>query len=155
MASNSAVSRTPAGRQQRRPDPLRWLRPTGRQLRREWPGRVAHRVGTWAFAASTVAVVAVAVLLTDRQEGERPLVLLGVVLSGVVLAELPLLFMLVGHADRTAAELAIHQLESDKQMAAEITELADNEARLAIELARLNARLRAAEQQGPKSEEES
>lgn len=116
---------------------------------------MAHRVGTWAFAATTVAVVAVAFLLTDRQGGERPLVVLGVVLSGVVLVELPLLFMLVGHADRTAAELAIHQLESDKQMAAEITELADNEARLAIELARLNARLRAAEQQGPRAEEES
>ncbi len=39
-------------------------------------------------------------------------------------------------------------------MAAEISELADNEARLAVELARLNARLRAFEQRGPGEAEE-
>jgi hypothetical protein len=101
-----------------------------------------------------VAVVGVAAVLTDRHGGNHPSVVLGVVLTGVVLVELPLLFMLVDHADRTATELAIRQLESDKQMAAEISELADNEARLAIELARLNARLRASEQHGLSGEDE-
>ena len=142
VATNSAVFR-PSHRPGRRPRPVESLRP----IPGEWTGRVGHWIGSWAFAAATVAGVAVSAVLTDRRSGDRPLVVLAVVLAGVVVAELPLLFMLVGHADRTATELAIHQLESDKQMAAEISELADNEARLAVELVRLNARLRASEEQ--------
>ena len=112
----------------------------------EWAVRAGRRVGSSPFAAITVGALVLATVSTHRQGGDRALAVLAVVFVGVVLTELSLLCRLLVHADRTAAELAFHQLESDKHMAAEILELADNEARLAVELARLNARLRASEQ---------
>jgi hypothetical protein len=155
VVTNSAASRSPHRPGRWRPGAFGSLRPGGRVIPGTWPGRIGHWVGSWAFAAVTVVLVVVATVLTDRYGGGSPLAVLGVILTGLVLAELPLLFMLVGHADRTATELALHQLESDKQMAAQIGELADNEARLAVELARLNARLRASRRQGPDNEERS
>jgi hypothetical protein len=103
--------------------------------------RVGRWFGSWPVVVGTVVLVAAAAVLTARRTGAS-VVVLDVVVGGLVLAQLPLLFMTVRHADRAAAELAIHQLDTDKHQAAELRELSDTVARLTVELARLNARLR-------------
>jgi hypothetical protein len=103
--------------------------------------RVGRWFGSWPVAVGTVVLVTAAAVLTARRIGAS-VVVLDVLIGGLVLAQLPLLFMTVRHAHRTAAELAVRQFDSDEHQAALLRELSDTVAGLAVELARLNARLR-------------
>jgi hypothetical protein len=119
-----------------------------RPERRRAPGeeaaiRVGRWIGSWPFAVGTLVLVTAAAVLTARRAGPSVAVL-DVVVGGLVLAELPLLFMAVRHAHLTAAEFAGRHDDADKLQAAELRELSDTVAGLTVELARLNARLRTA-----------
>jgi hypothetical protein len=113
-----------------------------RSARAAVPGeRLVHGLGSWPFvvaSAVAVAVVAAAVLVAAGPT----VAVLQLALIGLVLVELPLLFMAVRAADRASSGIAIDHLDADRQLAGEVDELADTVARLAVELARLNARLR-------------
>jgi hypothetical protein len=114
-----------------------------RPVRPENPGqRAARWLGSWPFLVVT-AVLVVAATVVAALGDAPPVAVLGLVIGGLVLLELPLLFMAVRSADRISSGLATDHLDSDRQLAGEVDELADTVARLAVELARLNARLRA------------
>jgi hypothetical protein len=103
--------------------------------------RAGRWLGSWPFLAGTAVVVVVATVLAVVAHGP-PVAALVVVIGGLVLLEMPLLAVAVRSADRTSSGFAVDHLDSDRQLAGEIEELSDTVARLAIELARLNARLR-------------
>jgi hypothetical protein len=114
-----------------------------RPVRPESSGqRAARWLGSWPFLAATAVLVVVAAVVAALGDAP-PLAVVDLVLGGLVVLELPLLFMAVRSADRISSGLATDHLDSSRQLAGEVDELADTVARLAVELARLNARLRA------------
>jgi hypothetical protein len=104
--------------------------------------RAARWLGSWPFLIATAVLVIVAMMVATLGDGAWVAVV-ALVVVGLVLLELPLLFMAVRTAGRVSSGLATEHLDFDRQLAGEVEELADTVARLAVELARLNARLRA------------
>jgi uncharacterized membrane protein len=143
------------------PRPVRHrLHPAGVRLRRGWelhPGvrsddelsvgeraadGVRDALGSWPFLAVAVALVGVgidAAVAYDDRAG--PAAALGLVLGGLAVVELLLLLMAVRRADRTAGELALHELESMRRAAAGIHEVRDDVAALREDVARLVVRI--------------
>jgi hypothetical protein len=103
--------------------------------------RLGRWLGSWPFVLASAVAVAVLTVLVVLRSGPS-LAVLQLLLLGLVLVELPLLFVAVRSADRSAADLATDHLDSARRLAGEVDELADTVARLAVDLARLNARLR-------------
>jgi uncharacterized membrane protein len=109
---------------------------------------IGDRIGSWTFVVGIAVLLAVGILVAVRRdEVDGATVLLGVVVSGLVLLDLSILQMTIRRADRAAEELAMHHLEVARGAAAETEELRGQLERLAVEVARLNARSRAGQQQ--------
>lgn len=96
-------------------------------------------------ACAPVAVGIVAALRPDDRTG--PVAVLGRVVSGVAVVELSLVLMPARRADRTAAELALHDLDSTLCAAAAIKDLRGEVERLRGNLAGLAARLHTSSKQ--------
>ncbi len=102
---------------------------------------VRDALGSWPFLAVAVALVGVgidAAVAYDDRAG--PAAALGLVLGGLAVVELLLVLMAVRRADRTAGELALHELESMRRAAAGIHEVRDDVAALREDVARLVVR---------------
>ncbi len=113
---------------------------TRRERAAAWVG---DRIGSWTFVAATVVLLEVGMVVAVRQdEVDGAVAVLGFVVSGLVLLDLSILFMAIRRADRTAEELAMHHLEATRRTTAELEELRDRLERLAVDLARLDARIR-------------
>jgi uncharacterized membrane protein len=110
-----------------------------------WAERAADRardaLGSWAFVAATAVVATVGVGVAVGRDGAGPVTALGLALSGAAVVELSLVLVAAARADRTAAEVALHDLESDRHTAATLDELRQEVARLGDDLAWLTARL--------------
>ncbi|SFL57233.1 hypothetical protein SAMN04488085_113110 [Geodermatophilus ruber] len=105
---------------------------------------VGGRIGSWTFVVVIAVLLEVGMVAAIRQdEVDGAVAVLGVVVSGLVLLGLSVLLMTVRRADRVAQELALHHLEATRRTAAELEELRGQVERLAVDVARLNARLRA------------
>jgi uncharacterized membrane protein len=123
---------------------------TRRERAAAWVG---DRIGSWTFVAVTVVLLEVGMVVAIREdEVDGAIAVLGVVVSGLVLLDLSVLFMAIRRADRTAAELAMHHLESARRTTTALEELGAQVERVAVDLARLDARLRT-RQQPPAREE--
>ncbi len=113
---------------------------TRRERAAAWVG---DRIGSWTFVAVTVVLLEAGMVVAVRQdEVDGAVAVLGVVVSGLVLLDLSILFMSIRRADRTAEELAMHHLDATRRTTAELEELSDQVERLAVEVARLDARIR-------------
>jgi uncharacterized membrane protein len=105
-------------------------------------------LGSWIFAAAGGVLVIVGIVMAVRWDEDVGLVpTLLVVLSGLALVELSLVLMAARRAARTAGEVALYDLESDRRAAAAVEELRDEVERLRGDLARLIARLQTSGQQ--------
>jgi uncharacterized membrane protein len=103
---------------------------------------VRDALGSWPFLALAVALVGVGIgvaIAHDSRAG--PAAALGLVLGGIAVVELLLVLMAARRADRTSAELALHELEAIRRAAAGIHEVRDEVVQLREDLARLVARL--------------
>jgi uncharacterized membrane protein len=99
-------------------------------------------LGSWPFLAVAVALVGVGIGTAIANDGRAgPAATLGLVLGGLGVVELLLVLMAVGRADRTTAELALHDLESIRRAAAGIHEVRDEVGQLREDIAQLVARL--------------
>jgi uncharacterized membrane protein len=92
-----------------------------------------------------MAVGIAAALRPDDRTG--PVTVLGLVLSCVAVVELPLVLMATRPADQTAAELALHDLDSTRPAAAAIKDLRDEVQRLRGDLTGRAARLQTSSKQ--------
>jgi uncharacterized membrane protein len=104
--------------------------------------RARDIVGSWTFALAATVLVAVAIVVAlryDRQAG--PVAVLGLVLSGLALVGLSLVLMAAGQAYRTAAEVAMHQLDYERRTAAGVAGVHDEVEQLRADVARVTARL--------------
>jgi hypothetical protein len=102
---------------------------------------VRDRLGSW-FVTLVGAILLGSGVVMAVSGGRAGLVaVLGVWLSGLVLVNLSLVLMAARRAARTAVELALYNLESDRWAAAAIADLRDEVERLRGDLARLAARL--------------
>jgi uncharacterized membrane protein len=103
---------------------------------------VRDALGSWPFLAVAVALVSVGIDATVAYDDRAgPTAALGLVLGGLAVVELLLVLMAVRRADRTAGELALHELESMRRAAAGIHEVRDDVAALREDVARLVVRL--------------
>jgi hypothetical protein len=138
----------------------------GLRWRREWelhPGvrsasrlslgkRAANRardgLSSWIVVAWTCALMAVGIAAALRPDDRTgPVTVLGLVLSCVAVVELPLVLMATRPADQTAAELALHDLDSTRPAAAAIKDLRDEVQRLRGDLTGRAARLQTSSKQ--------
>ena len=111
-------------------------------------GWIGGRIGSWTFVVLLAVLLAVGMVVAVRQdEVDGAVAVLGVVVSGLILLDLSILLMAIRRADRMAAELAVHHLEATGRTAAEMAELGGDMERLAVEVARLNARIRVWQEQ--------
>jgi uncharacterized membrane protein len=109
---------------------------------------IGDRIGSWTFVLVMAVLLEVGMIAAIRRdEVDGAVAVLGVVVSGLVLLDLSILLMTIRRADRTAEELAMHHLEATGRTAAEMAELGGQLERLAVEVARLNARIRAWQEQ--------
>jgi uncharacterized membrane protein len=109
---------------------------------------IGDRLGSWTFVVVMAVLLEIGMVAAVRQdEVDGAVAVLGVVVSGLVLLDLSILLMAIRRADRTAEELAMHHLEATGRTAAEMAELGERIERLAVEVAQLNARIRARQQQ--------
>jgi uncharacterized membrane protein len=116
----------------------------------EWLG---DRIGSWTCVVLIVVLLEAGMVAAVRQdEVDGAIAVLGVVVSGLVLLDLSILFMSVRRADRAAERLAMHHLEVTRQTTAELEELGDRLERLAVDVGRLDARIRAWNHQAPQEE---
>jgi uncharacterized membrane protein len=116
----------------------------------EWLG---DRIGSWTCVVLIVVLLEAGMVAAVRQdEVDGAVAFLGVVVSGLVLLDLSILFMSVRRADRAAERLAMHHLEVTRQTTAELEELGDRLERLAVDVGRLDARIRAWNHQEPQEE---
>jgi len=109
--------------------------------------RARDGLGSFTFAAGAAVLIGVTIVLAVRHDDRAgPVAVLGLALSGLTLVELSLLLMAARRADRTAAESALYELESDRRAAAGVGELRDEVERLRGDLARLAARMETSSQ---------
>jgi len=114
---------------------------TRRERAAAWTG---DRIGSWSFVVPAVVLLGAGTVVAVRRDRvDGAVAVLGVVVSGVVLLDLSILLMAIGRADRTAEELAMHDLEATRRTTAEIEELGRQLERLSVEVARLGARISA------------
>lgn len=105
---------------------------------------IGDRIGSWTFVLVTAVLLEVGMVMAVRQdEVDGAIAVLGVVVSGLVLLDLSILLMAIRRADRTAEELAMHQLDETRRAAAEMAELRGQLDQMAVEIARVHARMRA------------
>ncbi len=103
-------------------------------------GRAGDVLGSWVVVASAPVLVALGVAVAIWHDGHGgPIALLGLGLSGLAVCELQLVLLMARRADRTAAQVALYDLEWDRQRAAAVDELREDVGRLRADLARLAA----------------
>jgi uncharacterized membrane protein len=103
---------------------------------------VRDALGSWPFLALAVALVGVEIGDAVAHDGRAgPATVLGLILGGIAVMELLLVLIAARRATRTAAELALHELESIRRAAAGIDDVRDEIAQVREDLARLVARL--------------
>ncbi len=100
------------------------------------------------------ALVTAATIVAVRHDtAAGPVAVLCLALSGLALVGLSLVLLVARRADRTAAQVALYDLESDRRRAAAVDELRDDVEQLRGDLARLVARLEASSSPPRRTEE--
>ena len=98
-------------------------------------------LGSWPLLTLAFAVLGVGIGATVVQDNPAGSAALGLILGGIAIVELLLVLMAARRADRTAAELARHELESIRRAAAGIDEVRGEVVQVREDVARLVARL--------------
>ncbi len=101
-------------------------------------------VGSWPFLLLLALLVTAGIVVAVRHDtAAGPVAVLGLASSGLALVGLSLVLLAARRADRTAAQVALYDLESDRRRAAAVDELRNDVEQLRGDLARLVARLEA------------
>jgi uncharacterized membrane protein len=101
---------------------------------------VCRAIGSWPYIAVLTAGIAVAATVA-APGGSRPVALVGLGVSALAAAEVPVVLLAGRRAERIAADIAHHHLDQGRRAAAVAEELRAEMRRVQAELARIAAQI--------------